>query len=307
MRGGRIGPTPAYSNGSGEEDRDRPREGRSFGPNRGVLQGIRGAVDVGAEMSGIQRSAAAAGESAGRRFQTLARTWRRRVLRPILLGCTALVLILAVAGTLVEGQAKFWLGMLAGATMAVYVAVRDSPPWHIEKWRRGQEGERRTGRALRRLSDSQWHVWHDLAGAKGTNIDHVVVGPAGVFLLDSKNYSGEAGIEDGELTVSWLEDPGDGWVCRGMVPKMRAACAELKERIECGSGVRIWVQAVVVLWGRFPERVAQLSDVTFVQGDALVEWLGKRDPWPRPFDARKIGDFLWSIPGATSSRVVLPS
>jgi hypothetical protein len=234
----------------------------------------------------------AAGGSAGQRFKTLAKAWRRRALRPVFLACGGLVLGFAIAGTVVAGQAKFWLGALAGGTMAIYMGLRDSPPWHIEKWRMGEEGERRTAKALRQLPGPEWKAWHDLRGTNGTNVDHVVLGPAGLFLLDSKNYSGEAIIEDDELRVRWLEDPQDGWVCHGMVPRMRAASAELKELIEAASGVRVWVQPVVVLWMRFPQEVAQMSDVFFVRGDSLTDWFRGRNPAGRPFDAEKVSHLL---------------
>lgn len=216
----------------------------------------------------------------------------------MLLVCTTVVIVLAVVGSLVPGQAKFWIGMFAGATMTAYIALRDSPPFHIEKWRLGQEGERRTAKALGRLRDPGWRVWHDLAGRNGTNVDHVVVGPAGVFLLDSKNYSGEASIRGGELALSWLEDPKNGWTCQGMVPRMRGAAAELKEQIEAATGVRVWVQAVVVLWSRFPEGAGEVSDVHFVHGDSLVEWLLGRKPRSRPRDAERVSDYLDHAPAA---------
>lgn len=119
-----------------------------------------------------------------------------------------------------------------------------------------------------------------------------VLGPAGLFLLDSKNYSGEAIIEAGEFRVRWLEDPEDGWVCHGMVSRMRAASAEFKERIEAATGVRVWIQPVVVLWMPFPQGVAQLSDVFFVQGEFLADWLRKRGPHGRSFDPGRISGFL---------------
>ncbi len=190
-------------------------------------------------MLATKRSVRTAGGSAGQRFKTLAKAWRRRALRPVFLACSGLVIGFAIAGTVVTGQAKFWLGALAGGTMALYMALRESPPWHIEKWRVGEEGERRTAKALRQLPGREWKAWHDLPGKNGTNVDHVVLGPAGLFLLDSKNYSGEASIEAGELRVRWLEDPEDGWVCHGMVSRMRAASAEFKERIEAATGVRV--------------------------------------------------------------------
>jgi hypothetical protein len=154
--------------------------------------------------------AASAGRSAGQRFETLARAWRRRVLRPVFLACSGFVIAFSVVGILISGQAKFWFRILAGATMAVYTALRDSPPAHIENWRSGSDGERRTAKVLRPLGGQGWRIWHDLEGGNGTNIDHVLVGDAGVFLLNSKNYLGEASIENGELRVRWLEDPEDG-------------------------------------------------------------------------------------------------
>ena len=62
-----------------------------------------------------------AGWSAGQRFKTLAKAWRRRALRPVFLACSGLVTGFAIAGTVVTGQAKFWLGALAGGTMALYI------------------------------------------------------------------------------------------------------------------------------------------------------------------------------------------
>jgi hypothetical protein len=117
-------------------------------------------ADVDCVIVEARRAAHPAGGSAGRRFETLARAWRRRVLRPVLLACSALVIAFSVAGALVNGQAKFWFGVLAGATVAVYLAVRDSPPAHIENWRLGSQGERRTARR----SD----LLHGESGGSGT-------------------------------------------------------------------------------------------------------------------------------------------
>ena len=57
-------------------------------------------------------------------------------------------------------------------------------------WRRGAKGERRTARRLGRLGRG-WTVFHDLAipGSRA-NADHLVIGPPGVFLIDSKHYRG---------------------------------------------------------------------------------------------------------------------
>src|SRR3954454_21782555 len=55
---------------------------------------------------------------------------------------------------------------------------------HSLPWFWGHLGERWTGEELERLGD-EWLIAHDIPREHG-NWDHVVVGPPGVFLLDSK-------------------------------------------------------------------------------------------------------------------------
>jgi Nuclease-related domain len=57
-------------------------------------------------------------------------------------------------------------------------------------WRMGVKGERVTGWWLGRLPEG-WFTFHDVpVGERGANIDHVVIGPGGVFTIDTKNLSG---------------------------------------------------------------------------------------------------------------------
>lgn len=68
-------------------------------------------------------------------------------------------------------------------------------------WEAGAAGEQATGAVLARLDRATWTVWHDVRwpGRPKANIDHVVVGPPGVFVIDSKNWSGQLTIADGVL------------------------------------------------------------------------------------------------------------
>lgn len=67
-----------------------------------------------------------------------------------------------------------------------------------ELWERGAEGERRTAETLSVLPAESWTVFHDLRwpGRRFANVDHVVVGPPGVFVIDSKNWSGSITVTD---------------------------------------------------------------------------------------------------------------
>ncbi len=70
---------------------------------------------------------------------------------------------------------------------------------HVERFFKGARGEERVSWILRGLSD-KYHVFNDfLAGS--SHIDHVVVGPAGVFSIETKNWRGIVTIEDGHVLV----------------------------------------------------------------------------------------------------------
>ena len=66
-----------------------------------------------------------------------------------------------------------------------------------ELWERGADGEEATGSVLARLPADTWTVFHDIRwpGRRFANIDHVVVGPPGVFVIDSKNWSGRIQVD----------------------------------------------------------------------------------------------------------------
>ena len=59
---------------------------------------------------------------------------------------------------------------------------------------RGERGELRVAEILDDLRSSGYRAFHDLVG-DGYNIDHVVVGPAGVFAIETKFRSGYGEIE----------------------------------------------------------------------------------------------------------------
>ena len=90
------------------------------------------------------------------------------------------------------------LGLIVAA-LAVAAAgwgLRFRPSPDAVAWRRGAAGERRTARLLDPLERQGWAVLHDLAvpGSRA-NIDHLVIGPGGVFVIDSKQYRGSLRLD----------------------------------------------------------------------------------------------------------------
>lgn len=54
--------------------------------------------------------------------------------------------------------------------------------------RMARDGERAVGEFLEKLRADGYQVFHDLVG-DGFNLDHVLIGPAGVFTIETKTYS----------------------------------------------------------------------------------------------------------------------
>jgi hypothetical protein len=100
----------------------------------------------------------------------------------------------AVLGNLLAPRLSLVLGALA--TVAAGWGLRFQPSPDAVAWRRGAAGERRTARLLDPLERDGWAVLHDLAlpGSRA-NLDHLAIGPGGVFVIDSKHYRGRLQLD----------------------------------------------------------------------------------------------------------------
>ena len=75
-------------------------------------------------------------------------------------------------------------------------------------WYRGALGEIAIGRVLATLPP-EWTTFHALPfGTQGADIDHLVIGPGGIFTINTKNHSGKAvWVGGGTLMVSGQKQP----------------------------------------------------------------------------------------------------
>lgn len=70
-----------------------------------------------------------------------------------------------------------------------------------ETWGAGAEGEQLTGRRLSELTPRGWFLLHHVhwPGRPLANLDHVLVGPGGVIVVDAKNWTGSVEVRAGVL------------------------------------------------------------------------------------------------------------
>jgi hypothetical protein len=110
----------------------------------------------------------------------------------------AVILGIGAAGGLLGSLLAPRLSLVLGGLAAVAAGwgLRFKPSPDAVAWRRGAAGERRTAQLLGPLERHGWAVLHDLAVPHSqANLDHLVIGPGGVFVIDSKQYRGRLQLD----------------------------------------------------------------------------------------------------------------
>jgi hypothetical protein len=98
-------------------------------------------------------------------------------------------------------HAQTTLFMAIGAILPVLKVL--TTPQHIDAWRSGAVGEREVGARLDKLRTIGILTLHDrrVLGRR-TNIDHIAIPPAGVFVIDTKNVAGKVSASRNGLHVA---------------------------------------------------------------------------------------------------------
>jgi hypothetical protein len=242
----------------------------------------------------IFKRRAEAGIYAEDRYQRGLRSWRVKNRRHFALLFGPVIVVAIVVGILTRDVVAWSAGLAAGGLLALWIALRDTPPRYVETWREGAEGERKTEKALRPLGRADWRVFHDVDNGHG-NYDHIAVGTTGVYLLETKNLQGIVDIRGGVPHLSRRHDPDETVIFDRVRPRALANAAGLKKDIERQTGHRTWVQAVVVFWSEFPEGLVEDDKCVFIHGLRLREWMRGRPERLGESDIEVIAECVASI------------
>jgi hypothetical protein len=133
-------------------------------------------------------------------------------------------------------------GLLALAAAAgAWWRLRFRPSPETLAWQRGAAGERHVARLLDPLVAHGWAVHHDLrVPGSNANVDHLLVGPPGVFVVDAKHYSGHLR----------LSPQGQLWHGRALLAPTLSVTRWEAERLQAVIGAPdIAVTPIVAVWG----------------------------------------------------------
>jgi hypothetical protein len=209
-------------------------------------------------------------------YPAWARTRLLRVAATVLAGFGGLLLA-AVAGLPLPASLAVGIVMSAGA----WWRLRFRPSPEAQAWRCAAEGERHLAGLLEPLVRAGWGVSHDLPVRGATaNANHVVVGPPGVFVIDTRHYLGRLRLSrDGLL-----------WHGRTFLLPTLSATRSKADRLQDRIGAPdIWVSPILaVLSGMVPGGQATSMGVTVVPARRLPGLLRGLPPTLTPERAREL-------------------
>jgi hypothetical protein len=138
----------------------------------------------------------------------------------------------------------------------------------------GEKGERRISELLRPLRAKNYVTFDDLITNQG-NVDHVVVGPGGVFAIETKAYNvfgaGRASVrENGRLMLNAKEAIGDP------LKQARSSAALVSEELERHLRRKFWVQSVLILPGWKIDSPSHETDVVVLSDKTIPEFFSSR-------------------------------
>jgi hypothetical protein len=167
-----------------------------------------------------------------------------------------------------------------------------------ERLRLGMLGEKVVAQELEELRALGYRVRHDIP-AKGYNIDHVLIGPAGVFVIETKTISKptdrDAKVEyDGERVLV------DGHVPdRDPIKQVKACSDRIAEILQQGTGLKPRIRPVVLYPGWWVKPQPKGVEVWVLNPKAMLGFLQNEDPCLEP---REIDILSHALEAYTRSR-----
>lgn len=182
-----------------------------------------------------------------------ARRWyrcRQVLAAPVAAGAMAAGLAWALAGPGARTSPVPGLALVVAAGALGLAAKIIWPRQDPDRWARGAAGELATAEILSRLPSRRWVVVHDLAlpGSRA-NVDHLVIGPTGVWVVDTKAYRARVearrrrvlvgGVPLSTAAVRWEAEVASGMLGVTARPVIALHCRGLPRRGRSCDGVRV--------------------------------------------------------------------
>lgn len=157
---------------------------------------------------------------------------------------------------------------LAGGLAWSFTAGRE----RLQSFIKGARGEEWVARTLSFLP-AGYRVYHGLTENPGwwqqaIDYDHVVLGPTGLYLVETKFWNGSIAVRDGRIRYDGQEPD------RPPLSQVKTAAADLRRQVVAALQRDIDVQPVLCfVGGSLPDGLTGSSGVVICSGDTLLDVL----------------------------------
>jgi hypothetical protein len=181
--------------------------------------------------------------------------------------CLALFLLAGWTGLApVLAALLVMIGVIVGAR-----ALRTRAPAEVRAWRIQARAERNTAAVLDRLLAAGYHTLHDRRLPSGGQIDHVVVGPTGLFIIETRIFTGGIRLHDGVLSHH-------GVTLHELARGLWAQTMRILPTVGAEVGrddLTAWT-VLAIHGGRLPAGVHAADNVALVEHTTLVDYITRR-------------------------------
>ncbi|MEQ4720409.1 nuclease-related domain-containing protein [Nonomuraea sp. B19D2] len=186
--------------------------------------------------------------------------------------------LLAIAVAVVVGflVSDWRVGVTAGVIAAILEAVyRARSHSSVPAWRRTSVAERRTEAQLRKLERSGYRTLHARAIPNSeAQIDHLVVGPTGVYAVDSEKWDKRLPVRV-QMGKKLFHGPFDK---KARLTEAKWEASQASELITKSFGREVSVVPSLAIYGPpVPWKIMTIRGVDVYQGDRARRWITKRE------------------------------
>ncbi len=151
---------------------------------------------------------------------------------------------------------------------------------HLRDISRGIQAEKAVGQYLEQFRTEGYQIFHDIPGESGGkkfNLDHVIIGPKGIFTIETKYRQkpekgrGEVHYDGQQISVQGLRPD------RDPVVQAKVQARWLFELLKSSTGKGIFVKPVVIYPGWWIENKVRDAEVWVINEKALASFINSQN------------------------------
>lgn len=166
-----------------------------------------------------------------------------------------------------------WVVTVIAVGYVLYAAIRVRPFYRLSRQLRlGRDGERIVGQELEKLRTYGYRVYHDFL-ADDFNIDHIVVGPTGIFTVETKAFrkpkdpDAKIGYDGHVVSVPGVT------LTRDPIAQARAESDYVRDWVKDNANRTVPVRAALVFVGWYTQKQPEGAEVWVLNVPGLLSFI----------------------------------